>query len=410
MEIQTAETLTTTPPKPNKTGGFFQIDFLKAWMIFLVLMDHSFTHAFLKPYLAIFWERIAIPVFMVLLGLNAYLSFSKKKVTKLSDLYTVSYFKKKIERFVLPYMLYYVLGGIIRLIFVLFEINVTPVPSYENDAYMWLGYTPFYGPGMWFMPVLLGSILVLPIYYYLFIQKPGATLFLSYMIEFLFLAILNSYLRPENMINVEYVGVQFFFTSILFLFSGIGIGMWIGRYPSIDSIQNGILFVLWFCSTYYLLAYFKYGRSSAIPNFSWLRGDYHMLTFPWSAMIVLLVINIFPSSMRNKFADIIRLISKSTYHILLTQMLYFSFVYHFGLSIFTIFDSEPWNYLWYFPLNVCLTFTIGILWKRAEDWFYARKNEKNFKPFYYSLLIIGALAYILWISAQIYVFFFRISM
>ncbi|MHA1821702.1 MAG: hypothetical protein ACTSVC_14605, partial [Promethearchaeota archaeon] len=28
------------------SGRLFQIDFLKAWMIFLVIMDHTFTHHF----------------------------------------------------------------------------------------------------------------------------------------------------------------------------------------------------------------------------------------------------------------------------------------------------------------------------------------------------------------------------
>ena len=57
---------------------FFQIDFLKAVMIFLVIFDHTIPWD-IKDYMGvIFWERISIPVFLVIMGFNMGISFQKR--------------------------------------------------------------------------------------------------------------------------------------------------------------------------------------------------------------------------------------------------------------------------------------------------------------------------------------------
>jgi len=46
--------------------------------------------------------------------------------------------------------------------------------------------------------------------------------------------------------------------------------------------------------------------------------------------------------------------------------LYFSIVYHFYLDINTCFDFAPENYLWYYPMNLAISLTGGVIWQESE--------------------------------------------
>ena len=86
---------------------FFQIDFLKAVMIFLVIFDHTIPW-FIKNDMGVaLWERISIPVFLVILGFNMGLSFERKGETSLKKLYS-GYFKHKYWRYLHPFLFLYV--------------------------------------------------------------------------------------------------------------------------------------------------------------------------------------------------------------------------------------------------------------------------------------------------------------
>ena len=53
------------------TSNFFQVDFLKSIMIAFVIIDHGVLHVFIRGTGTEFWERMSIPVFLVILGFNA---------------------------------------------------------------------------------------------------------------------------------------------------------------------------------------------------------------------------------------------------------------------------------------------------------------------------------------------------
>ena len=73
---------------------FFQVDVLKSFMILLVILDHTIAYATLYGPGFELWERIAIPVFLIIMGFNMGKSFSKEGDKSLRELYSWSYFKK----------------------------------------------------------------------------------------------------------------------------------------------------------------------------------------------------------------------------------------------------------------------------------------------------------------------------
>jgi len=76
---QTTEILKVNSEKEKKHASFFQVDVLKTIMIFLVIFDHTIPWD-IKDHLGVaLWERISIPVFLVIMGFNMGLSFQKKR-------------------------------------------------------------------------------------------------------------------------------------------------------------------------------------------------------------------------------------------------------------------------------------------------------------------------------------------
>jgi hypothetical protein len=66
-----------------KDKHFFQVDAIKAAMIFLVIYDHTIPWVIKGEIGVALWERISIPVFLVIMGFNMGLSFSKMEDKKL---------------------------------------------------------------------------------------------------------------------------------------------------------------------------------------------------------------------------------------------------------------------------------------------------------------------------------------
>ena len=84
-------------------SGFFQVDFLKAVMIFLVIFDHIVYWDIKSNIGVTLWERISIPVFLVIMGFNMGYSFQQKGELSLKELYSWSYFKRKILHYFVPF-------------------------------------------------------------------------------------------------------------------------------------------------------------------------------------------------------------------------------------------------------------------------------------------------------------------
>ena len=167
-------------------NNYFQVDIMKAWMIFLVILDHSTTHDFMSQFGAALWERIAIPGFIVVMGFNLGISFNAKGITTLKEAYSKEYFISKMKRYIIPYIILYFIQAIIYLfVNIIFHPPLIANGIYDLSEYMMLGYTPFWGPGMWFIPALFGSILVFPLLYICYKKAPIITFITCFIIEWI---------------------------------------------------------------------------------------------------------------------------------------------------------------------------------------------------------------------------------
>ncbi|MHA2390370.1 MAG: acyltransferase family protein [Promethearchaeota archaeon] len=347
---------------------FFQVDFLKAIMIFLVIFDHIVSWN-VKSYIGVaLWERISIPVFLVIMGFNMGKSFQRKRAATLRELYSWRYFKTKILRYVVPFLVLYAVSTFIGLFMYGFDIEAmyqfqyNPSHGYLN---LFIGILPFWGPGNWFIPVILQSILLLPLIFKGFTKRPILTLILCFLIEiamqltvFFFIGNITSW-QEIHILNM-------FMSSTLFYLSAIGLGMWFAKDHELQSNRNFFMWLIYPISLAYIIAYQFFGFRYMIGNVPLLRGDYHLIVFPYSAFLFLLAMKFLPQRAKNRFTRAITLIGKSTYHILLIQIL--------GYGMITAYWGTHYAIDAGFGLDVILDMitawiifiSFGILWYKID--------------------------------------------
>ncbi|MFX1364186.1 MAG: acyltransferase [Promethearchaeota archaeon] len=349
--------------------NFFQIDFLKAVMIFLVIFDHIVDWGIKSEIGVTLWERISIPVFLVIMGFNMGISFQRKGLAKLNELYSWSYFKSKILRYVIPFLVLYAFSTLIGLI--LYQFNITAMyhgQYYPDHGFIQLftGILPFWGPGNWFIPVIFGSIIIFPLVYWAFTKKQILTLIICFIVEIV-LQLIVFFFIGEITSWEEFHLLGIFMTSFPFYLSAIGLGLWFSFNPKPFSRRNLFIWILFPISLTYIIYYQFFGFRLMINDIPLIRGDYHFLVFPYSAVLVLMVMIILPQYSENRFSRMISLIGKSTYHILLTQILGYGMIVawsgtHYLINVgFTFFDALLLIYAW------IIFIPFGVLWYKIDQ-------------------------------------------
>ena len=416
MDSPIIEKLEKEEKNSSRKGYLFQIDFLKATMIFLVIFDH-FVAWTIKGEIAVsLWERISIPVFLVIMGFNMGLSFQREGVLTLKELYSWDYFKKKIFRFLIPFFILYGVSTFIGLFMYNFDwIAMFFGQYYPDHGFIdyFVGFLPFWGPGNWFLPVIFGSILLLPLLYWFFTKNKVLTLIFCFIIEFS-MQLIVFFLIGEIDSWLKLYIYLIFATNILFYLSGIGLGMWFSFGYKITEKRNIFMWVfmsvLFVISLIFIIFYQFFDFRFYVDGTLFLRGDYHFLFIPYSAFLVLLALLFLPSRLDLKLSRIALLglyivfalysiclfvfyyifviwllfvflwlpttifiilvhgktIGRATYHILLTQILGYAMITarwgtHYGMDL-------PFN-----PLDIIdliglwvLFIGFGVLWYKID--------------------------------------------
>ncbi|MFX1426941.1 MAG: acyltransferase family protein, partial [Promethearchaeota archaeon] len=326
-------------------------------------------------------------------------SFQRQGEQSLKELYSWSYFKKKILRYILPYLILYAFSTFIGLLIYSFDITA----MYHNQYYpshgfmnLFIGILPFWGPGNWFLPLLFQSILILPILYKLFTKKPILALILCFAIEFamqltVFFVIGDLY--PGGVISWPKVHLlNMFMTSALFYLSGIGLGIWFSFEHRLEHSRNFFMWLLYPISLAFIVTYQFFGYRIIIGDLPLLRGDYHFLIFPYSAFLVLLALKFLPQRANGAISRAISLIGKSTYHILLTQILGYGIIFAGLGTHYNIFSGPDLaegllraSYLIYAWL---VFIPLGILWYKIDQ----NKNIYRRLLYYVNFFLITSIA------------------
>ncbi len=361
--------------KPSeKRPYYFQLEVLKAIAIAFVVMDHSLTWEIKGAMGNVFWERLSIPFFLIVMGFNFGVSSKYRNVNSLRNLYSLDYFKRKIKRYVFPFIILYI-GSIIL------GVTLGYIDTSEN---LLLGYLPFWGPGNWFIPVLFGSILVFPLVYWLFDRLPLVTVGLCFISE-LVLQYSLSFLYPVASSSFDFFVITAIRVNILFYLPAIGLGFWFSKGFNIMDKRNWFVFPYLGISVFFMFDY-QSGIISSIPGAfgefisgiqEFIRGDYTLLFYGYAAFLFLAAMVVVSHTPSGPLTRFVQRIGRSTYHILLFQIFWMSIVYWTTLPAATmnhfIPDFEvllgwttPLFYIPFYLLNLGVSFAGGMIWYEVE--------------------------------------------
>ena len=361
------------------TSSFFQVDFLKTFAIAFVIIDHSVLRVLLWGAGAELWERMSIPVFLIILGFNMGNSFAKRGDQYLSELYSWAYFKRKFWRFIFPYIILYIVSTTAG--FIIYEENFTDTFN-DNWFLEYIVYqkTLFEGPGNWFIPVLFQSILLLPLLYKLFSVVPRLSLILCFIIEICFHLFLFAFVGELNSYEDWLIEINFRYIILLYL-SAIGMGFWFSRDHDLFSKKNLFVWILFPIAVIYMVAWQFFDYRLEIDGSGIVRGDYNYLTFIYAAFIILIVMKLLPKNPKNKASKFFTTIGRASFHIYLVQDVYFAITYstqgsgNIVNNICGISFGEPILDLFLMFLNWGICISAGVFWLFIEN--TIRKARKN---------------------------------
>ena len=358
-----------TLEEKSKNYYYFQIDLLKAIIIIFVISEHALYKLPVEIRDAMvvhLWQRLSIPFFVVILGYNMGLSFKRSGKKSLKKLYSSHYFKKKIWRYGFPYLLFYVTSLIVGLfIYGSFESIISnQLYPLNDERHLLLGIAPFWGPGLWFIPFLFQTILIMPIIYKGFSGKTVwalMTLILCIAINFI-TSLLMFFIFGDIGSIEEWRNMTFLYMTIFMYIGGIGLGMWFSRNHKLFSWHNSFMWIL-----FPLCAYYIYLFQFHDFEFEFMRSDYNIIFYTYVAFIFLILMLIPPKNPKNKFIKGITWIGKSSYHIFLVQIFYFGLVKAFTGEIACFVGASDLMFcILYDIISIIACVFIGSLWYLTE--------------------------------------------
>jgi hypothetical protein len=371
-EIVTVEEVVEEPSE--KRPYYFQLEVLKTIAIAFVVMDHSLTWEIKGAMANVFWERLSIPFFLIVMGFNMSLSFKHRNAKSLSDLYTLDYFIRKIKRYVFPFIVLYCVSIILGI----------TLGFINTNEYLLLGFLPFWGPGNWFIPLLFGSIVVFPALYWMFDRLPRVTVALCFLSELVLQYILSD-LYPAAATDFDYWLISAIRTNILFYLPAVGLGLWFSRGFTMKDKRNWFVYPYFVFSAFFMVDYQTSVFSSMPGSFgelmmdiqTFIIGDYTLLFYGYAALIFLLAMTFVSQTPKGLASRFVQRIGRSTYHILLFQIFWLSIVYWMVTPEAVIYHFIPdfaallgWStQLYYIPfylLNLGVAFTGGMIWYEVE--------------------------------------------
>jgi hypothetical protein len=258
---------------------------------------------------------------------------------------------------------------------------------------LFIGILPFWGPGNWFIPVILQSIL--PILYKAFIKKPIITLISCFVIEIIMQLIVFFFIGNITSWYKLHV-LNMFMTSILFYLSAVGLGMWFSFGHDIQNNRNFFMWFLYPISLAYIITYQFFNFRFMVNNVPLLRGDYNFFVFPYSAFLFLLAMRFIPQKSDSRISKAISLIGKSTYHILLIQILGFGMIYalfgtHYSIDVgFKPDDILDLIFAW------IVFISFGVLWFKIEQ------NKFVLRRLFYYINL-----FVVFVSLLLFIFFIQ---
>ena len=163
-----------------KVSHLLQIDLIKGLAIISVIITHSLPAFMLIRGFTNFYVWEAVPIFIVLMGVNAGMSFKRRGFSAFKISVLKPYFISRFERIVFPFALFsflLIVAG--ALLFAFTGKNILYIGPTLITGVLPTGS----GPGNYFVTLLFQFILVFPLVYWCYRKNPTLTVAACFFCE-----------------------------------------------------------------------------------------------------------------------------------------------------------------------------------------------------------------------------------
>ncbi|GEK88427.1 Fucose 4-O-acetylase [Alkalibacterium putridalgicola] len=281
----------------------YTIDIIKALAIISVILIHGLSNATLYDILAPYYIWQTVPVFMILMGYNAANSFMRKGYENLPDILARHYLLNKAERILLPFSVIWLMQVLIQFFYF----------DNRNIGELLLRFLEGgYGPGSYFIPLLLQASILIPFIYLILKKQPTKMMILLFFVSLL-IDLASFWL------NIS--GSLYRILIIRHLFS-VTLGIWYALEKS--TIKLKWLVIPAIASLAYITAVHYYNWELIVEEY-W--HSQHAPSYFYVLFIIMIGMKYLEVGKESLLEKFFILIGRASLHIYLTQMFYFWFLH-----------------------------------------------------------------------------------
>ena len=288
---------------------YTQIDIMKGLAILGVIVIHSSVSSHLLPNGGYLWLAQAVPVFMVLLGLNLALSLQGRPPS-FSAAYASPYWKSRWRRVFVPFVVVFGLSALIAL-----ASSVLGGLPANVGGFTLVGVLPTGGPGNYFLTVLFQFVIVGPLLWVAFRRTPQLTLVSALVVDVAFEVWADSSILVAEH---PYIGEAWIARYAL----AIVIGLWLAEGWALEARRNRLLLIAGLVSGAYLalsaLAF------SLVPRGLDFTPTVYFVSYLYTGLLVMVGMAILPSVEVGPTSRFLAKAGRLSYHIFLVQILWFA--------------------------------------------------------------------------------------
>ncbi len=317
------------------------LDYLKAICDILVIITHYNWEDKSSPFFTML-VNMAVPVFMIISGYNFAMSNSKKADGELKKMYGWSMLKPKLVRFLIPF---FAVCWIEIFLLFLQDKNINPLRIFLLGAY---------GPGSYYVPVMLQLLVIFPIIY-IAVEKNA-------ILGITAAGIAN--LVFEILVKVLEIDKYYYRLSIGRYLLLIAFGCYLYLHPE-HRVKRYQMILMFLTGLGYIIAVFGFDKEFFI--FDYWKTTAMPVAFYIFPIVILLFRKFYHKNIPGFVGEMLTQIGKASYHIFLIQMVY----YHFELG------GKIMNAEWYIavPFNLVVNIVAGLLFYELDNRFIRQAKK-----------------------------------
>lgn len=327
-----------------KKSGSARIDFLdyvKAVCVIMVIVTHYDWTDKSSPFFTML-INMAVPVFMIVSGYNFAMSGRRKAEGSLRKMYGWSMMKPKLVRFLVPF---FSICLIEMILLAIEDKNINPLRIFLLGAY---------GPGSYYVPVMIQLLVIFPILYMLVEKNAKLGIAVAGIANLLF----------EIGVKVFEMDKYYYRLSIGRYLLLIAFGCYLYLHPEhrVKRYQMWTMFLVGFA---YIVAVFGFDKDLLL--FGYWKTTAMPVAFYIFPIVILLFRKFYHSRIPGIFGNLLTRIGQASYHIFLAQMVY----YHFELGGAIM--QAPWYFA--VPFNILIAVPAGLAFYELDNQFIRKVRQ-----------------------------------